>query len=89
MELPKGLALMNVRDLAKMIEWNEQNKWVFLARLLLPVGCSILLHACEPKFELSPSLRAFPPPFPAPTTTPDPAHKLASQRFDPQPILIP
>ncbi|WVR08036.1 UV damage endonuclease UvdE [Kwoniella sp. DSM 27419] len=30
MELPKGLALMNVRDLSAMIEWNEQNKIRFM-----------------------------------------------------------
>ncbi|OCF34435.1 UV damage endonuclease UvdE [Kwoniella heveanensis CBS 569] len=30
MELPKGLALMNVRDLSTMIEWNEQNKIRFM-----------------------------------------------------------
>ncbi|KAK6908725.1 UV damage endonuclease UvdE [Kwoniella mangroviensis CBS 8886] len=30
MELPKGLALMNVRDLKTMIQWNEDNKIRFM-----------------------------------------------------------
>ncbi|WVF68238.1 UV damage endonuclease UvdE [Kwoniella sp. CBS 6097] len=30
MELPKGLALMNVRDLSAMIQWNEDNKIRFM-----------------------------------------------------------